>query len=463
MIDGVATPAPEDQLEPEEHMLWEGRPVAHRFVLRGAWPSIPVVAGPILAALIARPLVTADGPPIALLVPALALAISAYILGGRYVVVLREATRMRYALTSHRVLIEGSAFGRRSLELDLAQVPAPRLATRADGIGSIYFGEPQTFEGWPLLSSAPGTRVPAFVAIERAPQVFRQVEDARAARTRSPEAMTQALPIKQDGGARSGAGARDASRRPTEDTEATLVDLSPVRTRLPSSAGLIVVAMGAVAVPFIVVAFAAKLAAPAIVIPVNSLHPELAATALPAPPVTGQAAELAPLAESTAPSTPAEAAPATHNAWASTGSSSTFADSDPGDAKVAITASRVMSNDPPANAFDRLADTRWNSGAFSPEWIEIDLGAASTITEIRLLVEQHPAGETVHQVIGWTPNRARQLIVELRGFTRNGQWLSHTPATPLEGIQYMRIATVSSPSWVAWREIQIVRSAERID
>ncbi len=115
-----------------------------------------------------------------------------------------------------------------------------------------------------------------------------------------------------------------------------------------------------------------------------------------------------------------------------------------------------MPDDPPANAFDRRTDTRWNAGAFAPQWIEIDLGGPTTITEIRLLTEQTPAGETVHQVIGWTPTRNRQLIAELRGFTRSGQWLSYEPPAPLEGIQYVRVATISSPSWVAWSEIDVV-------
>jgi hypothetical protein len=38
--------------------------------------------------------------------------------------------------------------------------------------------------------------------------------------------------------------------------------------------------------------------------------------------------------------------------------------------------------------------------------------------------------------------------------------LSYTPPQRLTGIQVIRIETVSSPSWVAWREIGIIDAGQ---
>jgi hypothetical protein len=34
--------------------------------------------------------------------------------------------------------------------------------------------------------------------------------------------------------------------------------------------------------------------------------------------------------------------------------------------------------------------------------------------------------------------------------------LSYTPAAPLRGIRYLRVVTTESPSWVSWREIEVL-------
>ena len=120
-----------------------------------------------------------------------------------------------------------------------------------------------------------------------------------------------------------------------------------------------------------------------------------------------------------------------------------------------VTASAALPEEPITNAVDESDATQWGSGGDAPQWIEVDLGAVQTITEIRLLVAQWPAGETLHRILGRSSDGS---LVELHRFqqvTQQDDWLIFTPETPVENIQSVRIETISSPSWVSWGEIQV--------
>lgn len=123
-------------------------------------------------------------------------------------------------------------------------------------------------------------------------------------------------------------------------------------------------------------------------------------------------------------------------------------------------ASASLSAEPPAHAVDGNNITRWNAGSHAPQWIEIDLGQAYHITEIRLQVQQWPEGDTVHRIRGRSAGGA---FVHLHTFRQktigNGDWLIFTPEPAVAGIQIIRIDTLSSPSWVAWGEIQVYGEA----
>jgi len=110
---------------------------------------------------------------------------------------------------------------------------------------------------------------------------------------------------------------------------------------------------------------------------------------------------------------------------------------------------------PPAYALDGRADTAWNAATHAPAWIEIDLGEPSAISGIGLLVAQFPDGETTHQVIGISSTGSELPLADFRGYTRDGQWLRQSLTTPLVDVQSIRITTWASPSWVAWKEIEI--------
>lgn len=121
-----------------------------------------------------------------------------------------------------------------------------------------------------------------------------------------------------------------------------------------------------------------------------------------------------------------------------------------------VTASAALPEEPVGNAIDENEATQWGSGNDAPQWIEVELGGAQTITEIRLLVAQWPAGETIHRILRRSADGG---LVELHRFqqaTEQGDWLIFTPDNPIENIQFIRIETISSPSWVSWSEIQVL-------
>ena len=113
---------------------------------------------------------------------------------------------------------------------------------------------------------------------------------------------------------------------------------------------------------------------------------------------------------------------------------------------------------PAAAAVDGDPGSWWSAGAGAPQWIQVDLGAPHNIQEIRLLPSQYPAGATIHRLIGKGPGTNGQFVelYTFSGQTDDSQLLSYKPPEPWHGIQVIRIQTSASPSWVAWREIEII-------
>ena len=119
-------------------------------------------------------------------------------------------------------------------------------------------------------------------------------------------------------------------------------------------------------------------------------------------------------------------------------------------------ASRIQAGNLPAMAVDGLANTWWSAGAIAPQWIEINLGAPTNIFEIRLLTSQSPNGATVHRIRALTADGNWITLTEFSGNTNDSEWLIYIPEEPLDDVQFIRVETISSPSWVGWREIEII-------
>lgn len=118
------------------------------------------------------------------------------------------------------------------------------------------------------------------------------------------------------------------------------------------------------------------------------------------------------------------------------------------------TASAETADGAPALANDGLIETVWSSGGGAPQWIEIDLGSERTIREIHLDVAQDPAGLTTHVI---SVKGSGGMFVPVKTFmlsTEELRWLVFKPASPLVGVQVIRVETTSSPSWVAWRDVR---------
>ncbi len=122
---------------------------------------------------------------------------------------------------------------------------------------------------------------------------------------------------------------------------------------------------------------------------------------------------------------------------------------------VTATASQSLPDHPAVDALDGSTDTWWSAGSGPEQWIQVDLGRPTTVSRIRLVISQYPEGDTDHQV--WAGPNPNELILvhEFKGRTKDLGVLEFVPPTPLKAVQYVRIVTSESPSWVAWREIEI--------
>jgi hypothetical protein len=131
-------------------------------------------------------------------------------------------------------------------------------------------------------------------------------------------------------------------------------------------------------------------------------------------------------------------------------------------AKVTARASRSWAEQTPDKAFDGDRDTTWNAGTFpeaNGQWIEADLGAIRQLGVLRLVVAQSPDGPTTHEIwVSTEPigdnRKGAKLVHTFKGHTKNGETLRFDFPKSQSG-RYVQIRTTSSPSWVAWIEIEL--------
>jgi hypothetical protein len=123
-----------------------------------------------------------------------------------------------------------------------------------------------------------------------------------------------------------------------------------------------------------------------------------------------------------------------------------------------VKASRTLAGFDAERAVDGSLETWWCAGDFPKQWIEIYLEGAYSIAAINLLTSQSPEGVTEHviSVKGAGERDKYQVIHTFKGSTGEQEWLNLTLKEALTNIRYVRIETLKSPSWVAWREIQVI-------
>jgi len=88
----------------------------------------------------------------------------------------------------------------------------------------------------------------------------------------------------------------------------------------------------------------------------------------------------------------------------------------------------------------------------APQWIEVTLDGPGEVAVIRL-TSQYPEGEATHRVLGWVDGAWIELGVATRQI-RNGRPIVVTG--PWSKVERIRVETGSSPSCVAWYEIEVL-------
>jgi len=118
-------------------------------------------------------------------------------------------------------------------------------------------------------------------------------------------------------------------------------------------------------------------------------------------------------------------------------------------------ASASLPDGPPGNAVDGDPDSSWNAGSAPEQWIQIDLGGVASVSKIRLVIAQYPFGNTNHVVLVGSSVSELQEVHVFEGITTDNQALEALLDPPISNVRYVRVLTVESPSWVAWREIEV--------
>lgn len=122
-----------------------------------------------------------------------------------------------------------------------------------------------------------------------------------------------------------------------------------------------------------------------------------------------------------------------------------------------VTTSANLPENPGNLAIDGNSSTYWSTGGNPVQWIDIDLGSEQNISTVRLIPKQYTEGETTHQILTkLTPDGEYRLLTTITGRTVDGIPIEFTPPYPWTGVRFLRIETLSSPSVVAWYEIEII-------
>jgi hypothetical protein len=113
-------------------------------------------------------------------------------------------------------------------------------------------------------------------------------------------------------------------------------------------------------------------------------------------------------------------------------------------------------------AVDGNPRTQWNSGQGPMQWIEIDLGTAYDIQEIRLLPYRHLPGVTVHTILGkGSQAGAFETLYTFESQLSDSPLLARASPAPWRNIRFVRIETSFSPVSIGWREIEVLRAVEQ--
>ncbi len=119
-------------------------------------------------------------------------------------------------------------------------------------------------------------------------------------------------------------------------------------------------------------------------------------------------------------------------------------------------ASRSLPGRGPELALDGK-ETGWESGDDAPGWIEITLAEPSRLAQVSLWVAQWPAGRTRTRVTATLAGGGRLRISDRTRDTEEGMMLRFDLPGGVPDVTGIRIEILSSPSWVALHEVELLR------
>jgi hypothetical protein len=108
--------------------------------------------------------------------------IGQYLIWGRFVYDWWCKKRVFYAATNRRILVLSIARGRRLISIYLESLPFINKTVRADGIGTLSFGESDKRSYWGPWASFSSQGAPVFADIEDAERVYSLIANARSQR-----------------------------------------------------------------------------------------------------------------------------------------------------------------------------------------------------------------------------------------------------------------------------------------
>ena len=77
-----------------------------------------------------------------------------------------------------------------------------------------------------------------------------------------------------------------------------------------------------------------------------------------------------------------------------------------------------------------------------------------------MTTSQYPEGTTTHRILGRSATGEFHELTTFDGNTMDGQTLLFTTVQSVQAIRINHVETISSPSWVAWREIEVIDVGE---
>jgi hypothetical protein len=107
---------------------------------------------------------------------------------------------------------------------------------------------------------------------------------------------------------------------------------------------------------------------------------------------------------------------------------------------------------------DRSQSPYFNSGGNAPQYVQLQLAGTYNISNVCLLTHQTPNGFTSHLLLVGSNESSLEVVSNLTGYTITGQWINISYNPVLTDIQFLRLYTVTSPSWVAWQKFLVYGS-----